>query len=244
MGQKSIRNSEESARQVPSFTPDIIVLSPRDSLEPHAGAIALFAALGVPSCISSGHDALLRGSASLIDVVRSVNQRHSDSGRAMLLTLRYCEKPIISISLNGPEAACASMIPFPGGTLSLNRFMVERDFGSNGRHLELLVVVQPPALSLLEQELTARFPCDLPHMSSPILTAYPHDLLVTDEGWAVGGYVAQITTLRLRQKWSSEGKIHSSQVAGISNNKQSQTNLDLRLPALDLLERYRDRQMR
>lgn len=224
--------------------PEIIELRSQGSSRAQAGALALFASLGASSAILSARNALLSGSAPLAAVVRSINprQRRSHLGTT-LLTLRYCDKPIVSLSLDEHNPGCV-LIPFPGGALSLDQFVIESRSRADKPVLRLLVVVQPPALSPLEQELTRRVPDDVPDGLSPFSIFRSHDFLFTAEGWAVGGYIPQVIALRMRQKGRPHSQSQCSTGTGISNSKGNEKTFDLSLPALDLLETYATQQLR
>ena len=187
---------------------DVIGIPAQESKRAQPGTIAL-----ILSAAGSGHmpgmrAALEAGSLSLPDVFRRVADaqgRDKGQGHDVLVKLIYRDRTVATCVLPERSNLAAVAVPYNGGPLSKGLFSVLK-YARQGDApaVDSLVTIQAPGFSALEKELTGRVPVELRRLDQALPAASGNPLLVADQGWAMGGVLAKVAALSLRQKWEQE----------------------------------------
>ncbi|HSM87906.1 MAG TPA: hypothetical protein VLT16_17255, partial [Candidatus Limnocylindrales bacterium] len=126
-------------------------------------------------------------------------------GHDVLVKLIYRDRTVATCVLPERSNLAAVAVPYNGGPLSKGLFSVLK-YARQGDApaVDSLVTIQAPGFSALEKELTGRVPVELRRLDQALPAASGNPLLVADQGWAMGGVLAKVAALSLRQKWEQE----------------------------------------
>jgi len=144
---------------------------------------------------------LQSGGTTLADVMAQPNDcaRTGNGHSEIRFTLKYLRHTILDLIYPLGARFCVAKVPYSGGELSPENFCVEQSTQRDANLLlEPVVVIDPPVLSNTEATITAAVPSTLG--ASQWIGAHSK-LMIMDEGWAVGGYLAKVAVARLRRNW-------------------------------------------
>jgi len=111
------------------------------------------------------------------------------------LTLKYRQRTIASLKYPAGSPFRGVRVPFCGGPIPVDIFHIEYRVGRPANVvLEPHVIIERPELSKVETRLTEIVPFKL----SSFATSQRGLMIIMEEGWALGGYLAKLAEL-LRQ---------------------------------------------
>ena len=114
-------------------------------------------------------------------------------------TLKYRGQSVVSLDYSPGMLFRGAQVSFCGAQLSFEAYSVEY-LPSPDTDLEAIAVVENPRLSPVEVSLTEAVPFKISFMA-PQWIGSNSGLMIMEEGWAIGGFLAKIAVLRQRRRW-------------------------------------------
>jgi len=228
--------------QTMRFTLDVIHVAPHplSSDKTSSGTIKVFVATSA-SCLVSKTQASLKSGDSTLPVAPSQTFLHNlakkdESGT--LVHLSYRGRLLVSLRFASCQEACGTELPFWGEILEPQYVEAELRRNNDDRSIDVLVVVQPLFRSQMEQEVNRQVPVALSELGALLLFGPKPVLLVMEEGWAIGSYLAKIAALRIhRKRQNSESANDKRKIKSMRLSPPTES-VDLKVPAKVLVHRY------
>jgi hypothetical protein len=239
-----IRRPETSSPdpQIVRVSPDVIHMTPRraasDKTSP--GTIAVFVAISASCFVARTRESLKRGDLTVAEALGHTSLPNPDikDESGTLVHLSYRGQPLVSLRLASCHQTCGTQLSFWGDRLEPRYLEAECRCGSDDRSIAVLVVIQPPFRSEMEQEVNRQVPVALSELGIFLPFGPRPVLLVMEQGWALGSYLAKIAALRIQGGWQNSESASSNRIVKSMRLSPPTENVDLRAPGKVLLHRY------
>ena len=222
--------------------PDVIHVTPRRAAsdKTSSGTIAVFVATSASCFVARTRGSLKRGDSTVAEALGQTSLPDPDTKdeSGTLVHLSYRGRPLVSLRLALCQETCGTQLPFWGDRLEPRYLEAEYRCGSDDRSIAVLVVIQPPFRSEMEQEVNRQVPVALSELGILLSFGPRPVLLVMEEGWALGSYLAKIAALRIQSRSQNSESANSNRTVKSMLVSPPTEDVDLRAPGKVLLHRY------